>query len=240
MDRRVWWAVFLTLLILAVTQANAQVPADAILQDGTDTVTFLAYKPLEGSIEKTPGDQLYLYDTVKSLTRIISSTPTGTVGNAYSDSASITDAGDKAAFHSWATNLVAGTPRCANVFLKDVKTGSVSMIKPQALAPDMTPDGKYIVYEYNADPENTLPAIYRYNTATKEELFIDYTSLGNRKGGWYFPNPQISSDGEVVTYHTTKSGKVEVWQWQNGMTVKVRDGVLTDAPVKTAVQEITK
>jgi Tol biopolymer transport system component len=225
----------LVLVGLAVGSVTAQVPPDAVLQDASDGGVI--YKPLIGVTEKQPSDQIYIFEAASQLAKIVSSTDKGVAGNAYSDSASVSNTGEKVVFHSWATNLVVGTPRCANVFLKDTNTGAISMIKPNALSPAISRDGKFITYEYNADPQNGLPAIYRYEIATGKEEFIDYTSLGNWKGGWYMPNPQISSDGTVITYHTTKSGHPEVWEWRDGKVSKVRDGVVVDTPIVLKQQE---
>lgn len=231
------WILFLPGVLLLCGVVTAQLPADAILQDSKNGV--VAYKPMVGLAEKQPSDQLYIFDAAKSLSILISCTDKGVVGNAYSDSASTSRDGVLVTFHSWASNL-APAPSCANVFLKDTVKRSVKVVKDHALAPAMTPDGKYVVYEYNADPQNGLPAIYRYEVATGKEEFIDHTSLGNWKGGWYFPNPQISDDGLTVIYHTTKSGYPEVWEWRNGEITKVRDGVVVDTPIVQKEQVVVK
>lgn len=164
--------------------------------------------------------------------KVVSSASDGkTAGNAWSDSPSISDDGVKLAFHSWATNLLPGTQSCANVFLKDIKTNAIQQVKDHALAPAISGNGAFIVYEYNADPEHNLPAIYRYEVATGNEIFIDYTSAGNTKGGWYFPNPLISDDGLTIIYHTTRytgTPQTYKWTWAGGIGAKpLHSGVVT-------------
>jgi len=146
-------------------------------------------------------------------------------GNGWSDHLSISTSGKKSVFHSWSTNFIE-TFVSANVFMKDIDSDDIVLIKDHALSPEITPNERYIVYEYNANPDTCFPAIYRYDETTDEEIFIDYTCVGNDKGGWHFPNPSISSNGKVVTYHTTKNGYPEVWQWNDGSLSKVRDGTI--------------
>lgn len=230
--------VLVALVVIAALTAHAgadvtvrsitEIPKDSITVATDTTTEKIVYKevvstsPLE---EKTPDPQLWLFDVKTQVVKLISCTKSGVAGNDWSDSASVSDNG-KAVFHSWAGNL-APVPSCANVFLKNIGTGDVMVVKDHALAPAISADGRYVVYEHNADPEKGLPAIYRYEVSSGMELFIDYTSVGNTKGGWYFPNPQISADGLTITYHTTKTGKPEVWQWIEGKKpVKIRDGVL--------------
>ena len=221
----------LVLLIIMVVNVNAQteltlpaVPLNSLTLSKSTDEKFTAYKILTGA-DLTPDNQVWIYDSTATKAKMLSSVDK-VEGNAYSDSASISDDGTKAVFHSWSSNLAA-VPDCANVFFKDVKSEKLEVIKDHALSPAISADGRYIVYEYNPDPEHGLPGIYRYTISTDVELFIGFTSLGNTKGGWYFPHPQISKDGGVITYTTTISGKPEVYQWREGRKPEyLRDGVL--------------
>lgn len=235
--RLISWA-FVALVIIAALTAHAAadtitksitaIPKDSITLAADTTNEKIAYREVTTSIlpdEKNEDLQLWLFDAVKQLAHMISCTNEGKAGDAFSDSASVADNG-LVVFHTWAGNLVP-VPNCANVLIKDVEKGDIRLVKDHALSPAISADGKYIAYEYNADPEHGLPAIYRYDVERGTELFIDYTSLGNTKGGWYFPNPKISGDGLTITYHTTKNGKPEIWQWtQEKKPVKIQDGVV--------------
>lgn len=209
------------------SKGMTELPTDSVSLVSTDDSKFTVYKDTEKTIEKTQLKDIWLFDATAKIATLISASDTGVAGDSWSDHPTISLDGKLAAFHSWSTNLVA-SPFCANVFLKEIDTDRVTMVKDHALSPSMSSDGMYIVYEYNADPENGLPAIYRYEVSTGKEEFIDYTSYGNRVGGWYFPNPKISDKGDVITYHTTKSGKPEVWQWSDGKLLKVNDGTVVD------------
>lgn len=234
--------VSILLLIVLVVNVNAgtlvqrsvsEIPSDVVqLSPPAD---YIAYKEQTVTtatkdlpVEKTPKNDIWLFDALSLVTRLVTCSESGVVGDAYSDSPSITADGKRVVFHSWASNFAAA-PSCANVWMKDVTTGKINLIKDHALSPSTSADGRYVCYEYNADPEKGLPAIYRYDTITGEELLIDYTSLGNTKGGWYFSNPQISEDGMTILYHTTKNGMPEVWQWSEGKKpIKIRDGLVTE------------
>jgi hypothetical protein len=229
---RGYFGVFIGVILLVSWGCGAAIPLDAVILD-TKEDSYTIYKPVVGTVEKTPTDQIYLFDAVSTRIKLISCTDRNVAGNAFSDSPASTADGLIITFHSWATNLWPATPLNANVFVKDMARGDVKMIRDHALAPDISSDGRFVVYEYNADPDSTLPAIYRYDTKTGEEVFIDHTSLGNTKGGWYMPNPQISDDGMMITYHTTKRGGVEVWQWLNGETKYIKSGVVVDTSAKT-------
>jgi hypothetical protein len=212
---------FLIAVIMVVNVSTAQtmkdlssISPDAVKLDETKDSFFIAFKDVIGE-EKTPDNQVWLFDAAVLKAQMISCIG-NLVGNGYSDSASISEDGTKAVFHSWSDNLGVVSP-CANVFLKDMKSGGMLVVKDHALSPAISKDGRYIVYEYNADPEKGLPAIYRYDTSTGTEQFIDYTSFGNTKGGWYFPNPLISDDGLTVIYHTTKNGNPETYLWSSDL-----------------------
>lgn len=185
-----------------------------------------AKEALAGETEVYNPYAISLYDTVKDVVTILTADDKGEVADGPSDHIEVDANGRFAVFHSWATNLIDGSPACANVYLKDAATGWIAMLRPQALAPNISTDGNYVVYEYVNDFATGTPAIYRYEVNTAKEMFIDYSSLGNTKGGWYSPNPMINADGSVITYHTTKNGYPEVWEWNNGVYTKVRDGTL--------------
>ena len=120
----------------------------------------------------------------------------GVKSNSISDCLTFTSDKTLAVFHTWATNL--GSAKVGvKTYIKNTETEDIVLLKEHARFPAISPDGKYIVYEWVEDYENDLPAIYVYNVKTQKETFIGYTSGGNN-AGW----------------------KSQVFEWENSDTVR--------------------
>lgn len=190
-----------------------------------DDGKYITYKAFlnKSDIFEVPKN-IHMFDFEKDCSIIVTANDDGLLGNSYSSCPSISSGGAFVAFASLSTNF-GNYPICSNIWLKSIKDSKLLFIKDHAVSPEISKSGRYIVYEYNADPEKGLPAIYMFDIERGEELFIDYTSLGN-KAGWYYPHPHISDDDYTITYTTTKSGKPEIWKYNGGKVSYVTDGFL--------------
>jgi Tol biopolymer transport system component len=125
-------------------------------------------------------------------------------------------AGDLLLFRTDSSNLVAGdTNGVSDIFLRDLDTGVTSRVSigPRGVQsdgpaqwPDMSDDGRYIVYRANAsnlDPRCTATygQVYRLERRTGA---VECVSLHGGAGGNHNSEmPQVSDDGNVVTYYTS-------------------------------------
>ena len=220
------------LLLFASPVSSLVFPSDLEYKNLFEVGDLITYKESPSSF------QVYVFDKETSGTILISETSDGKTGNSFSDSASISSNGIIAVFNSWSTNFVSNVKVCSNVYVKTVTTKGIEKIKDHALSPEISGNGEYVVYEHISDVKTDLPAIYRYEVSSGKEEFVDYTSYGNTNGGWYMPNPHINYDGSVITYHTTKRGSVEVWEWNNGKTKYIKNGIVTDVVINDDISEM--
>jgi len=179
--------IALLLVMLVIPAMAAEKKVDAI---GTSDVI---------QVSNITGETI-IRDTQTKIETVIASTKTGIKANKFSDFFKVSNETKIAVFHSWADNLVVGTPTGSNVFTKDVKNGDIKLLKDHARFPTISPNGKYIVYEYSKNYDTDLPGIYIYNTETKKETLIAYTSGGN-KYGWKTQVFQVTND--TVWYETS-------------------------------------
>ena len=103
---------------------------------------------------------IFVRDVVSNLTMLVSIATNGFAGNGASRSAAMTPDGHYVAFVSAANNLVPGdTNTIADVFVRDLQASttalasvgarlrtSASFVVNSSEAPDITPDGRYVVF----------------------------------------------------------------------------------------------
>lgn len=191
----------LLLLVIGV------VGAPAISEAKQDTGSLISsglgiFYPDKLSVVKERNDNntLYVKNELTGAAMPIASDRQGTAANQLSDLFTLLPGKGIAVFHSWASNLVPGTPAGVGVYEKNLNTNDISLIKKNARFPAVSPDGKYIVYEYSNDWENELPAAYLYDTDTGKETFIAYTSGGNEYG---WTTQEFNVTNTSVTYLTS-------------------------------------
>lgn len=131
--------------------------------------------------------------------------------NKMVDYTTISDDEKYIVFHTWATDL--GDKRQGvKTYLKDIDTGKLTEIKKDARFPSISPDGKYIAYEWTPDYENVYPALYIFNIKTGEETFVQYT--GGKELGWQ--TQEFVWDGNTVSYNTSVNGDWRVYSYTVG------------------------
>jgi hypothetical protein len=127
----------------------------------------------------------------------------GKVANGVIGSYSVDTEEKQVVFHTWANNL-GDKKQGVKTYIKDTETDELKLIKEDARFPAISPDGKYVVYEWSKDYETSLPGMYLYNIKTGSETFVDYTSGGNLDG-W---KSQVFEwvDDTTVKYQTSYGG----------------------------------
>jgi subtilisin family serine protease/Tol biopolymer transport system component len=161
----------------------------------------------------------------------ISTNSSGKQANNESFAASMTPDGRYIAFVSQATNLDSSyTYGEYKIFRKDLKTGEIVSVSANSsgkpadkrnLAPNITPDGRYVAFESNSSdlvPNDTNWAwdVFRKDLQTGESTRISTDSSGNQanKSSW---GKSITSDGRYVVFESDASNLI------NGDTNGIRD-----------------
>lgn len=217
---------------------------DAITPDGRFVLmTSLASNLVPGDDNGGPQDKalfsgvdVFLFDAVTRTTIRVSESPAGEDGNGFSEWGSISDDGRYVSFTSQASNFVEGdTSGTADVFVRDLVTGSISRIAPiggdQQLESEpetvtghgdnyspssinyvrtyLSGDGRFVVFSSRAP--NLVPG--DGNAARDVFLFDRKTSVLLRlsisasgvEGNGDSANPVISGDGRFVAFDSTAS-----------------------------------
>ena len=144
---------------------------------------------------------IFIYDSVTSVTELVSKSTSGHNGEGYSYSPSLSAAGRIVVFQSEA-DLVIPTSGVENrIFYRNLLTGET---KPAAnsnfsnvgINPSISADGNFIVYETSQ--------IHLYDVKTETSKIVN---IGNSGAGDV--NPDISADGEYIVFSTGASNLVD-------------------------------
>jgi VCBS repeat-containing protein len=170
-----------------------------------------------------------------TLTRV-STNSAGLQADESSTSADILADGTKVVFASSATNLITGdTNNSSDVFLKDLKTGTVTRLSTDntgtesngnSLAPQVSSDGSRVIFisvssNLVSDDTNSKQDVFMKNIATQELIRLSVTDTGAQANGASY-EAVFSSDGTKVLFASDASNLVA------GDTNSVRDLFIKD------------
>ncbi len=140
----------------AGTEGNGESRDPAISSDGR----YVAYQSFADNLvanDTNNADDIFVYDTITSITSRVSVSTAGTEGNNNSESPSISSDGRYVTFHSFADNLVANdTNGVFDVFVRDTVDNITSRVSVSATGteanggsqnPVISSDGRYIAFE---------------------------------------------------------------------------------------------
>ena len=222
------WDVFLRDLLLGTTERvsvdsdGQQAPpggrfgcrAVSISGDGRYVAFYTTYPSLVEGDDNGVGDIL-LRDRVAGTTTLVSTNAEGVQGDADSADPQISKDGRRLAFRSYATNLVAGTGEgLANVFLKDLTTGQVTLVSVGAggepandnsEGPRMTDDGRYVVFVSYARNLTAAGDELLYEDVFFRDVLLGVThkvsvGLDDTEGDGESRGADLSQDGKVVVF----------------------------------------
>jgi len=163
-----------------------------------------------------------VHETVTGVTIRVSVDSSGNQGNGSSEDPSISSDGRYVAFHSWASNLVAGdTIGAQDIFFHDSVTGETSRVSVDSsgnqgnghsFSPSISSDGRYVAFWSMAG--NLVPGdtngdvdVFVHDTVTGETSRVSVDSSGNQGNGFSYW-PSISSDGRFVAFVSWASNLV--------------------------------
>ncbi|MGH2711882.1 MAG: TolB family protein [Actinomycetota bacterium] len=170
-------------------------------------------------------EDIFVVDRTTGAVERASVASSGTEGNDTSYGPVISAEGRFVAFTSHASNLVAGDTNAAmDVFVKDLLTGKMERASvsssgfqgnDRSFDPDMTPDGRYVVFQSAASnldtPDTNGPCgqtgssgcdVFVYDRMTKKTERVSEAADGteaNGPSGW---TNEISADGRFVSFYS--------------------------------------
>ena len=186
---------------------------------------YVAFQSLATNLvagDTNGSDDIFVHDTVTSETTRVSVDSTGAEGNDESFSPSISVDGRYVAFHSVATNLVAGdTNGTADIFVHDTVTGTTTRVSVdstgaegdnESLSPSISADGHYVAFHsvatnLVAGDTNGTDDIFVHDTVTSETTRVSVDSTG-AEGNDFSSNLSISADGRYVAFQSLASNLV--------------------------------
>lgn len=159
-------------------------------------------------------NDIYLRDLVSGSTTLISVGNSGSaVGNAQN--AVMSDDGRYVAFESVVGTVVAGDgdANLNDVFLRDVQSGTTTLISPLAdfnvstnvpNRPVISPDGRLVAFQtggaLNASVPATVGQIYAWDAPSGSNLLVSASLDGFSPAGGLSRHPVISADNRFITF----------------------------------------
>jgi|GEM_PF-919914 len=199
-----------------------------IAADGTKIVLTSSATDLITGTPTNTQSNVFLYDVTTGVTTLVTTGSSGSGGDAFSGSASISADGTKIAFSSWATDLITGTSTNtrSNVFLYDVTTGVTTLVTTgtsgnggdaSSGSMSISSDGSAIVLTSSATDliAGTVTSgqqIFVYDIGTN---LMTLVSAGSSGVGGNFPSfgsipfiTSISANGDTVVFYSNATDLV--------------------------------
>lgn len=195
------------------TQLNGASVLPSISQDGR-YVAFQsdATNAVAGDSNSQP--DIFRYDRTTGDIIRVNVDSSGTQANATSSEPSISGDGNRVAFLSFATNLIASdTNARTDVFLRDVTAGTTVRVSESSsgtqandtsYSPSISQDGAYVAFASTANnlvgfDNNNARDIFRYRVSTAATAMVSFETNGSLRSRTSFA-PAISADGRLVVY----------------------------------------
>jgi Tol biopolymer transport system component len=202
-------------------ESNGQSFAPSISADGR-IVVFLS-----DATNLVPGDtngatDVFVHDRTSGFTERVNVDSAGHQADDASASLAVSGDGRTVAFHSWASNLVAGDANQApDIFVHDRQTGVTELASVDSTGaqgnsgselPSLSDDGQIVAFDSDAsnlvssDTNGVTDAFVHDRTAGTTER-VSISDLGVEGDAWS-DAPQLSSDGQTVTFSSGASNLV--------------------------------
>lgn len=206
-----------------------------------------------------PGDlpltrDIFVRDRIAGTTTLVSVSLTGMPGNGPSSRPSISDDGRFVAFHSDASDLVAGdTNLAADVFVRDLLLGTTERVSVTtsggqgnglSSVPVISADGRFVVFRSIADnlvPNdwNNTEDVFLHDRQTGTTTLVSLND-GNQLGNDLSTRPTISADGGTIAYQSLATNLVPndtnlvedvfVHEGSGGLPLPSRDMIVLTGP----------
>jgi len=166
---------------------------------------------------------VFLRDRELGRTYLVSVGAAGRNANSASTSPSVSSNGQFVVFQSRASNLATGaTNGWENLFVRDMISATMALVSAatngnagdhSSFNPQITPDGKFIVFESLADnlvgnDSNRLSDVFVSDLAGGSTALVSVNAAGDGTSPGYSINPSITPDGRFVVFQSTAAGLV--------------------------------
>jgi len=206
----------------AELEGNSQSTSPSISADGR-YVAFASYASNLAEGDNNGAYDVFVRDRLAGDTERVSVSSAEAEGNSSSCYPSISADGRHVAFHSWASNLVAGDNNgVGDVFVRDRLTGdtervSVSSAEAEGSGsscyPSISADGRYVAFQSNASnlvegDSNGVPDVFVRDRLTGDTERVSVSSAEEEANGdsWTL---SISADGRYVAFLSSAANLVE-------------------------------
>ena len=211
---------------------------DGSVSDDGRYVVFLSGASNLAGADGNRDDDIFVRDMRSGATFRISQAADGTDATDASGGPEITGDGRYAAFYSYAGNLVPGdTNGQGDVFVYDMLSGTNALVSLAANGsqgnggsynPDISADGRYVVFESNATnlvtgDTNGFRDVFLRDTVAGTTIRVSLGS-GGAQGNADSVNAHVSDDGRYVVFESTASNLVAGGD-NGGSDVFLRDTV---------------
>lgn len=159
---------------------------------------------------------IFIHDRQSGVTKLISRSPSGDPGNNDSGYPTISADGQFVAYHSLASNLVAGdTNNVSDVFLHNLDTQETQRISISSSGiqgnresdlPSISADGRYVAFSSFAnnlvpnDTNNTAD-IFVHDHISRQTIRASVNSNGEQ-ANYLSDTPYLSADGRFIAYYS--------------------------------------
>ena len=190
-------------------------------------VAFVSFATNLVASDTNGATDVFVHDRQTGTTERVSVASDGTEGNAASAGAALSADGRFVAFHSAATNLVAGDTNGTNdVFVHDRQTGITERVSvasdgtqgnKASSYPALSADGRFVAFDSDAtnlvagDTNGTTDVfVHDRQTGTTERVSVASGggTQGNGKSGGFFAFPALSADGRFVAFQSDATNLV--------------------------------
>jgi Tol biopolymer transport system component len=209
----------------SVDSTGIEGDGDSVLPRISSDGRYVAFESLATNL--VAGDtngsyDVFVHDRQTGQTTRVSVDSTGVEGDADSSWPSISSDGRYVAFHSYATNLVAGdTNGSRDVFVHDRQTGQTTRVSVDSTGIEgdggssyqsISSDGRYVAfYSYATNlvtgDTNSFRDVFVHDRQTGQTTRVSVDSTGaegDRESAW----PSISSDGRYVAFDSVATNLV--------------------------------
>ena len=199
---------------------NLTTGADTLETGGAATVTTASSAAFTPDGQKlviagfaNSGQQIFEIDPTTGTTTLVSSDSTGTAGDGSSSVMVVSTNGNRVAFSSSSSNLVAGQAAGVTSFVKDVQTGNIVQLGDGDTGTASSGDFSYTsdlgeaVYTNEPDAESgPPPEVYAENLTTGTKTLVSGTAgIASDKGGF---GGIVLSNGNQVAFNSESTDLV--------------------------------
>lgn len=211
---------------VSVSSIGAELNQDAYGRNASEDGRYVLFATT--ATNAVPGDSngvsdLFVHDTLLNVTTLVSQSTAGVIGNAGAGAVGTISAdGRYVVFGSLSSNLVAGdTNGQSDIFVRDTLLGTTTRVSlnssgaqsiGSAVNPDMTPDGRYVIYtssgnDIDLTDTNGFSDIFVRDLMLGTVVRVSQTSTGMGVNS-NSSAPSISDDGQRVAFVTSADNVV--------------------------------